>query len=97
MQTAHCTIFIVCVCFVCLFACFCFRERGQEKVERDRNIDWLLLHTLYWKLSSQTPACALTWNQTSDLLVTGSMLNHRATLAGLILYLYTNARWHIKI
>ena len=53
---------------------FIFRERGREK-ERKRNIDWFPLAHTQVGTQPANQACALTGDQTSDLLVCRMMPN----------------------
>ena len=70
--------FIYLFIFVCLFT----RERGREGKEREGEKHWCERETsitclpyMPWWIKPTTQVCALTGNQTSDLLICGASLN----------------------
>lgn len=88
-----------------LLCLFLERERGRERAREietsmRNSLIGCFLHAPYWALSPQSGlvprigikpvTCSQTWNQTCDLLVLGLILNHWATLAGPVFFLYLN-------
>ena len=75
--------------FILLFYLFLERGVGREK-DRERNINvWLPLARPLLGTWPATQTCALTGNQTSDLLICRPSLNHWATLARVISLIFS--------